>query len=159
MKQKSIIGLIMILIPVLSYLFLPFLIREPKVYFSSTQTIGSSTFPILILSVMLLCGLIIFIESLLNIGVDNNSPIVVEEWLTMIKIAFISLLYAVGMPRIGYFVSTIVCLILGFWVFEKNKVNKLHLVRFFINALIVSILLYVVFVIILRVPVPEGLLI
>jgi len=157
MKQKTITGLVMVLLPALVLIFLPFFIRSPKVSFSETQAVTSSTFPVIILSTMVLCGVITLLEALVGKKRQEKS-IRNRGWLYMAELASLSLAYALSMPTLGYFVSTITVLFFAFWVFDGVRLSSREALRCLVRTAAVAFILYAVFVLLLRVPLPRGLL-
>ena len=158
MKQRVIIGLVMMVLPTMILIFLPFFIRTPKVSFSEPQQITSSTFPIIILSTMILCGLITLLEALIISKEHSNKAFHKTEWLIMLNLTIVSLIYAITMPLLGYFVSTIATLFFVFWIFEWKRLSKRESLRYLIHSTVAVVTLYIIFVVLLRVPLPHGIL-
>lgn len=124
------------------FLFLSFGINT-----NPNDTFDAAFMPIVYTSLIILFGITIIVNSFRD-KVNQNSA---KDYRGPILTMFITILYIILIPIIGYYPSTIIMIFIFFLVVRFN--NKL---LFILTPFIASGFIYIVFEILLNVPVPAG---
>ncbi len=158
MNKKIATGIFMICFPLVILLLLPILIVEREISFSKTVAISSELLPRIVLATMILCGVGITVEGVKDRRAKRKEEAIKICWKPIIAMSIVSLAYACLMPFIGYFVSTVIALFISIWIFNNFSLDKKKCLMALAVSCTTSVLIYIVFAILLRVPVPSGLL-
>ena len=158
MNKKIGTGVFMICFPLIILLLLPILIVERDISFSKTVAISSELLPRIVLITMILCGVGITVEGIKDRRAERRDDKIKIYWKPIIAMSIVSLAYACVMPFIGYFISTVIVLFSSIWIFNNFSLNKRKCMTTFVVSCTTSVLIYLVFSVLLRVPVPSGLL-
>ena len=109
---------------------------------------GPSTFPKLIAIVMIACGLLLAVQSVLFKNVPKF------EWnrnsfFRVLILAALLVVYLILMPRVGFIICTIVLIAAALWLFEMRDIKLLAIL-----SVVCPVVLYFLFAKLLNVPLP-----
>lgn len=80
------------------------------------------------------------------------------HWVRASVIVLATFVYVAGVVYIGFYVATFVYLILGSWYLNEKGLTLPALITSLIFSTAISVVLYITFTILLKVPTPAGLL-
>ena len=109
---------------------------------------GPSTFPKLVAIVMIACGLMLAVQSILSKNVPK------PEWdknslLRILILTVLLVVYLIVMPRVGFIICTIILVAAALWLFNMRDIKLLVI----LSAMCPTVL-YFLFAKLLNVPLP-----
>lgn len=134
----------------LFYTILAFNIKKPP---GMTQDIlGSKSFPIIAGVIILISSIVIFLQQK-NDDDDDDDEFGRNEFVTLLPYVLIIIIYIALLPILGTMISTI-----GFMYFVMNWMNKGVWWKNLIITVSITLVFWLLFVVLLKVPLPTGLL-
>ncbi len=153
-KRELAVGAIVTLVAAFFLLFIDSFIERKTGSRAASTAFSSFLFPTGTLVVMLLCGLGLMAQAYLTLPAAPPEPMETRSKIAVVKIMAVSLVYALVMPVLGFLLATVPAMTYVFLVFGLPSRGKA-----FVYALATALLLYLVFAVFLRVPMPAGLLV